>query len=388
MTVDAALSLIADRAAADLRQTRFETREGAFFAAGANQFASFWTRDFCLAVPGLMRLGDTKTVAAQLRFLLSLPRRNGLIARGFDTVDPKRRVLRHTLFRAFPGRGPGHEGPLHAEHLGEHGTPAGDSNALVIGALAELFEEAPSAAVHAGWNESLGTLLEAYLPWLRDGLIHQPPFSDWQDSARREGPGLFLHLCVLQAARVLTAAGFPVPAAFEPRAFASRIRDAFTDRRSGLLRQHPDRGPIPLESQLMILNRPGLLFETADEARTYFEGLRRHPVWTGAGVPVHPPYPPKDIAWTVRCVGLRSYHDGLSWSWLLADQFRAARRLGDEAMAEKIANAQARAARKHGHIHEVYRWQDDELIPFTSLLYRSEGPFTWGAARWRAAISP
>lgn len=385
MTVDAALSLIADRAAADLRQTRFETRDGTFFAAGAHQFASFWTRDFCLAVPGLLRLGETEVVATQLRYLLALPRRDGLIARGFDTVDPKRRVLRHTLFRAFPGRGPGHQGPLHAEHLGEHGTPAADSNALVIGAMADLAETDPAAAAGAGWSAELGKLLDAYLPWLRNGLIHQPPFSDWQDSARREGPGLFLHLCVLRAARTLVAAGFAVPAAFEPHAFARRVLEAFADPESGLLRQHTDRGPVPLESQLMILNRPGLLLDDG-EATAYFEKLRHHPIWMNHGVPVHPAYPVKDIAWTVRCVGLRSYHDGLSWSWLLADQFRCARNRGDDVSARKILTAQARAAEKHGRIHEVYRRRGDELIPFAGPLYRSEGPFTWGAARWIAAL--
>lgn len=385
MTLQPALSRIRDQAVADLRQTRFQTEAGAFFAAGAHQFGSFWTRDFCLAVPGLLRLGDVDVVASQLHFLLSLPRRENLIARGFDNIDPKLRVLRHTVLRFVPGRWPGHLGALRAEHLGEHGTPAADSNALILVALSQLAKENAAAGARAGWSPNLSELLEAYRPWLRDGLVHQPPFSDWQDSARREGPGLFLHLCLLQAAKALRSAGFPVPTDFEPDALALRIRQAFADPASGLLRQHPEKPALPLESQLMILNAR-LLFSDS-ETKAYFEKLRRHAVWTHFGVPMFPAYPRHEVAWTVQCVGLRSYHDGLAWSWLLADQLRCAIEHGDEASATTIAAAQARAVERFGCIHEVYRWQDGELIPFTSALYRSEGPFTWGAARWIGAIA-
>lgn len=378
------LALIRQQAVTDLGKNKTQTEEGAFFPAGLHHFQSFWARDFCLAVPGLLRINETETVGRQLRRLLQFKTFNGFLVRGFDTIDPKLRVFRYSILRFLPGRWPDHTGPLKPEFLGEHGTPAFDSNALTLSAICQWAEKSPEDYERLAKDFPLADLLKGYLPHLRDGLVYQEGFSDWQDSAKREGLGLFVNLTVLKAAIAAKRKGLEVPAVLDPGTLARRIHNVFFNRELGLYSQFQDRVQIPLESNLWIADE-NLLPDMTDLQKLR-GNLQNHAVWKNLGVPASPETPGEEVAWTTKIVGLRHYHDRLAWSWLLSDQAAVAARWGNTETLQKIVDAQAKAVESYQCIHEVYRWQDGKLIPFRSPLYVSEGPFTWGSGRWIGAI--
>ena len=76
-----------------LEANTVQTASGPITVAGSHQFKTFWVRDFCFAVPGLLALGHHEQVRKQLAIALDHQRADGLIARGFDVINPKLRVV-------------------------------------------------------------------------------------------------------------------------------------------------------------------------------------------------------------------------------------------------------------------------------------------------------
>lgn len=379
------LEVIRNQATLDLKKLKTKTDFGFFFPAGSHHFGSFWTRDFCLSVEGLLVAGETETVKNQIHQLLSMKGPNGLIPRGFDVIPPLLRVLRHTVFRIIPGPGPGHHGRLKPEHVGEHRTFAFDSNALILMALGALEKKSQTDFEKIKSSFDLSLILKAYLPFVKEGLVQQQAFSDWQDSARRESHGLFVNLCVLLAAQESIRLGLAVPQEFEPLAFRKVLKNRFYDEASGLFSQFTDRIQIPLESNLWIATQ-NIFSNNELDSNSFSKKLMLHPVWKNPGVPAYPRSSAKEISWTTKAIGLKHYHDEFAWSWLLSDQAFTAFRLGDLDMLEKVTSAQADIVLQEKVIHEIYEWKNKKLVPFNKL-YKSEGPFTWGASRWLMAAN-
>jgi glycogen debranching enzyme len=76
--------------------------EKSLLQAGSNQFASFWTRDFCFSVPGLLSISRDDVVRDHLSTLLeNIHPHTHVIPRLLDTGSGKGRVVAHTVGRIF-----------------------------------------------------------------------------------------------------------------------------------------------------------------------------------------------------------------------------------------------------------------------------------------------
>jgi glycogen debranching enzyme len=112
-----------------------------------------------------------------------------------------------------------------------------------------------------------------------------------------------------------------------------------------------------------------------------YQALKRHPIWSVAPVPgvaSYPHYSGRDISFNTRVVGLRHYHDGLIWSWLVALSGKTALLMGDKAEADRLYIALEKMAVRDNGIGEVYSHKK-EMKLFKRPFYRSEFPFSWGA---------
>lgn len=367
-----------------------ETSSGPYLAAGAHQFRTLWTRDFCLSVPGLLAIDRDDVAVNHISKLLTTRRpHDHLVVRGLDSVNPKLRVVAHSVGRWFPG--PWHQfilqEPMQTEYLGEHGTPAIDSNALTVLAATWVYDRDPEK--HQEWWDKNQTAFEKlllfYRPYFHRGLIHQPAFSDWQDSSRREGPTFYVNLVYYLAARAFARiAKTEAPTALEP--LHKQIEAHFALPNNPLLRAHKDLETVSIDAILLGLDQ-AFWPHNSQQARSIYHSLKDHTLWSRYEVPGQasdPSYPRSWISWTTWVVGLKNYHDQFAWSWLTALAAKVAARF-DSSESHRILQELQRWAERDQTIGEIYAPKKDFKL-VRKFLYRSEAPFSWGSAKVLEAL--
>lgn len=377
-----AYEILRERCVRTLEANLVETRQGLFLAAGGHQFRTLWVRDFCFAVPGLLAHGWHGLVERQLMLILSYMRL-GQLPRGIDCTNPKARVLsslgQWAVLRR-PGPLASYRGDLRPEYLGEHGTPAFDSNLLFLRAWGNLV------AKGGNWGavgKQVPELLQPYSRFISDGTLLQPPFSDWQDSARREGAILFMHLLLAEVLSTLDEAGL-LPGAFAR--FRPQIQ-AFIESRQmqrRFYREQVHSDQIAFDSHAMLLRNQELFKPTPG----LYELFKESSLWSKApGLPVSKFYEAEEVSFTTKLVGLRHYHDGFRWGWLAADAALLAKEHGDAEEWERILTWIEALSREEDYLGEIYERGTEGWVPVQRFLYRSEAPFTWSAGKALEALA-
>jgi glycogen debranching enzyme len=343
-----------------LRANLIPTAHGTLCVAGAHQFKTLWTRDFCYAVPGLLKIGAEDLVRRQLDLILTKANSDGLLPRGLDVVSPKVRVINSLLRDPLSRTGLLNYGqPLRAEYKGEHRTIAFDSNVLWLRAALQYCASTGDQAWLVSRRSMVDELMKFYARTRGvDGLWVQPAFSDWMDSLRRTGPQLAFHVLLLRAVREYEA--FGVRGAIESEALLRVIRQTWFDESAKWKEQSTDALLFSLEAGL------------GDSALLFAE-IRRRPV----GVPATP-QPKSEASWTARLVGLRHYHDGIAWSWLAAETARVVRAYDASYADEILTDLQLLVEHEHT-VPEIYMSESNSMVRLP--LYTSERPFTWGAGK-------
>jgi glycogen debranching enzyme len=355
-----------------------------YMTAGRHQFRSLWSRDFCYSSRALLEIGEASVVRDQLSLYLKFRRdTDALIPRTLDSIPAQMRVVRQVFSRFLGEPNIPIRPDLKAEYLSENGTAAIDSNILIILTALSYVE----ATQDFDWwkaNESALVEVFRYYDKHKDGpLITQPPYSDWQDSVRRDGKAFLTNLIYWAVLKELV--GFPSFAVTQDQ--VDSVRDAidatFYDSSTGLYRTM-DSGPqVSLEGILLAID---LGFVQGDDATSLFESLQKYPLWTGKpggpGVPgfvTYPDYPASQISWTSRFVGLGHYHDEIYWSWLLGLSLKTAHRFGDNEAESNLLDALERVTTRDGAVAEIF-FPDQELTLWSSSWLTAEKPFSWGSA--------
>ena len=376
---------------------------GCYLAAGAHQFNSLWTRDFCFSSRGLFRLRKPEIVHDQLELILSnLQSRNGfkIAPKVMDSSSATRQArCVSAVINKYCGLSPSVplNTPLRPEFEDERGSIAIDSNLLV---LLTAYDYLLYAGAEGWWRRRLQDLVQLYKYYdhkqAKDGdaLIVQPPFSDWQDSARRTGKSFYTNLLYYLVSKRL--AGFPEFGIVAERLaqLRSAIEDRFFDRDLGIYRSlvsdRTTEGQIrlypqfSLEANLLAIDL-GYFDDDSDPRRSQkvYAALKASYLWRGRarlpGFVSFPSYPADWIYWIVRVARLPHYHDAMYWSWLIALSAKIAWKMKDYSEALRIAERLGGLAKRDGSIVEVYRPAED-LAPVSSWLYDAERPFSWGAA--------
>lgn len=381
------LSALKKRAIHTLEANLVETERGLFLAAGGHQFRTLWTRDFCFSVPGLLEGGWHDLVERQLTMLLSFAE-FGQLPRGVDVVNPKWRVVWNTALRHFSNPlTAGYAGRLRAEHRGEHGTPAFDSNLLFLKAWVALVKAGGAVSAVAA---KVPELLQPFTAFLTHGELQQPAYSDWQDSAKRSGAVLHTHLLLFEVLRELERLEL-LPAAFLgfDRFIPGFLEERFDPER-GLFREFTEGPHQALDSHLLLLKSPAIreLSGASWPGTALFEALRASPLWgIFPGLPITPPYADSEVAFTTKLVGLRHYHDGFHWGWLAAEAAHVAFLNDDPIEGVRILELLMRTGREEEMLAEIFEEKEGRWRPVERWLYRAESPFTWTAAKCLEALS-
>ena len=86
-------------------------------------------------------------------------------------------------------------------------------------------------------------------------------------------------------------------------------------------------------------------------------------------------------------VGLAGYHDHYYWGWLVAEAALIAKLNADLSEYNRILDLYFQSTESTTTLSEIYLNKEGRLIEFSSLLYKSESPFTWTASKWCEAIT-
>jgi glycogen debranching enzyme len=316
--------------------------------------------------------------------MLSFQRKDGLLPRAVAPWAPYIMILADTfgLHLEF-------KAPLRPNYTSEALINNIDCNAFLVWATlryARASGDGDFVRRHQG-------VLERALAWydgrMKDGLVFQSPFSDWQDSIARRGRVFYSNLIYWKGLRAMEE----LAAYFEPRdresaagwraradAFAARLVEFFWDKKLGAFK-NSDRIPGIESGANLLAAAWGLVGPEKTESILHaFDapGVRR-PLGLRATVPAYPWYM-KSIFATVG--GNTDYHDDQVWSWQTALEATVWASLGRPERGERALAPMAEVIAKDGVVGEVY----DDDCQVKRRLFRSECPFTWGAGMWLEAL--
>jgi hypothetical protein len=369
-----------------LEKNCIETMSGPITMAAGHQFNTFWVRDFCYSVPGLLELGYVNQVRDQLLICLEHLRADGLVARGFDVINPKLRVFAQSFRVPWMLRNVDYaQMPLKPEYLGEHGTPAADSNVLVLLACLQWTEKTGNRLFFNEYSHSLERVFNYILKNKVGNFIVQPAFSDWQDSARRSGQTFYLNLLFFRVLKGLQVHQVSWSFKEDRDSWQMNLWKTFFEPKMGLFRNQVGVDQFSLETQLWCIEED--IFAGFIPQAQLWKNLKASPLWKPLpGRPVWPDHPDQDVSWTTKFVGLRHYHDRFYWSWLIAESLKVAIIMKSEVDVTNLTVLLASLVDQYGTVHEIYEMKD-QLLPVERALYRAEKPFSWGAAKILEALS-
>ena len=356
-----------------LEQNIVHLPQGDFLAAGAHQFGSLWTRDFCFSVPGLLRLKKFSLVKNQLNYLIKNRHDDGLVPIYADSISPMIRVAVGSFNQAtglkIQLKITGQINPFYRAN-GTYSTI--DANFLVLLAAYDYYQ---ASGDEDWWQEKQSDFLEIYnyyRPFIQDGLIAQGSYSDWQDSAKRKGKTFFTNLLFLDVSKK-----YQFLDKEDLNRLSQKIHESFYDSKTGLYFSILGSPQISLDGILWAIDKK--LMPQTDQLYLH---LKKHPLWNlygAAGFATYPSYPKSWIAPQVLLSGLNEYHGNLSWSWLMAYASIVAYKQGDAGEAQRLKSFLETLIRRDQTINEIYD-SPRGFHAYSSYLYRSESPFSWGAA--------
>lgn len=382
------LSQLKKIAESSLKANVVESLEGPALRAGAHQFSSLWTRDLCFAVPGLVAAGLANVAHNHIGILLRSVGPEGQVPRILDDGASVVRVVRWTIGRKIlPRHLPSQniKKSLRREYVGEHKTWAFDSGSLLF--LSAFY-------VRWNWSETslagLQRIFEFYKTRTSNftKVMVQPKYSDWQDSARREGPLDFNNYLILRMLKVALVEGLATAAQIESfeKVFRSEFLLGANEPATSLHSVRKGVRQIALETHLFRIQ--DLLTTDKDSALKLWRALKDHPLFHRAaipGVPVDPEYANDEISFFTKAVGLKHYHDRMCWTWLSAEAAKTAVMVGDRVEADRIFKKLSEICGETGDVPEIL--DPVSMAPFENVFYRSEAPFSWGAAKILEAIA-
>lgn len=347
--------------------------QGDFLAAGAHQFGSLWTRDFCFSVPGLLAIGKLPLVKNHLTYLIKNRRKDNLVPIYADSINPMIRVILGSANKDLGKKihlKMSHKIKPYYSASGKF--PTIDSNLLLLKVSFEYYQNSKDEKWWQENQKSFKDIYDYYKNFIDKGLIRQGEYSDWQDSSKREGKTFFTNLLYLEISKT-----FHFLSETEIESLTQKIHETFYDKESGLYFSILGHSYISLDGILWAIEK-----KLMPNPELLYENLKKHSLWnkySSPGFATFPSYPKDWIAIQVRLSNLNEYHGNLSWSWLMAYSSIVALKMGDKVEAKRLSKILEDIILRDQVVSEIY-YSNETRLPYKSTLYQSEEPFSWGAA--------
>ncbi|KAL1511054.1 hypothetical protein AB1Y20_005878 [Prymnesium parvum] len=352
----------------------WDARSGGF-RAGVGVYASVWTRDsfFALFAPVGPRAVRLRALCDRLRRHRAAVRRAGPY--GYARAEASGARYAHVPFQfnevwyipsTLRGRACMRRRPvvLHCDE--KYGQPVMDVNAQYVIMVSEAFSASPDCEWLAEHAEALAQALAFYELYADvQGLVHEKPFGNWEDSLLYCGPRPFTNLMYLEALRraaaLLRALG-RTPDARKYEAEAERIYEPVMR----LISAQRDTKTVALAG-LWLVDEPRVELWMREMLRMYPNTMppNRWPV-----------PPPSACCSTLRIIGQAGYHRDFRWSNVGCLWAAALVRRGFINEGRAVFDRFEKAVERFGTVHEVYEAETE--LPVCRSLYRSETRFSMG----------
>ena len=318
--------------------------------AGASHFRDVWARDAFFASFGCIGIGDVAHARDTVQFFLDHMRHDGLIP---IRIGAKDQVLNY-LKLSF------RHGAVYTQDKGRN--HAVDPNLLLL-ILADAVERAGGKRFNRAELTHVAHWVVARLG--PDGLIHQGPYADWEDSIKTRGSRLYTSVCLARALRAAATL-------LNDKTYAKRAATVERAVQTWWTGTYFADGPH--EQRFMTAgNLLAIIWgiATKQQAQSILKRLaRRTTVCPPSGY-----FKPslQSVYLPFFLVGLSDYHTSMEWSWLAPLETLAYETIGETVEATRRRRQFDALVERHGSVFEVYELDK----PVMRRVYRSERDFCW-----------
>ena len=318
--------------------------------AGASHFRDVWARDAFFASFGCIGIGEVAHARDTVQFFLDHMRHDGLVP---IRIGAKDQVLNY-LKLSF------RHGAVYTQDKGRN--HAVDPNLLLL-ILADAVERAGGKRFNRAELACVAHWIVARLG--ADGLLHQGPYADWEDSIKTRGSRLYTSVCLARALRAAATL-------LNDKTYAKRATTVERAVQSWWTGTYFMDGPC----ELRFMTAGNLLaiiwgIATKQQAQSILKRLaRRTTVCPPSGYfkpSIRSVYAPFFL------IGLADYHASMEWSWLAPLEALAYDAVGEKIEASHRRERFDALVQKHSSVFEVY----EHDVPVNRIVYRSERDFGW-----------
>ncbi len=316
--------------------------------AGSSHFRDYWSRDALFACFGALALKDYAIVRKTLDLFL-----NNLDDTGHVPlrIGGKNEVLRYLGL-------PTKQGAWHNQDKGNN--PSYDGNALLL-IVAQKYEDLSGEKIDRkqlrlvqAWNDTHE----------KKHLLHEGPYSSWEDSVKHSGARLYTNVCYYRS--LLAATSLFNNVTYQRR--AENTRKALQRWFNGTYFTDGKHKHCMVAGNLL-----AVVWGVADreQANSVLQAIAsRQTIVPPAGF-----WKPtmRDAYIPFFFIHLQDYHGMMEWSWLAAVEIAAYRVIGNTREANRREKILDTLIRTYKGFHEVY--ENDK--PVSRLVYRSEKHFSW-----------
>lgn len=318
--------------------------------AGASHFRDVWARDAFFASFGSVSIGDVAHAQDTVQFFLDYMRPDGLIPIRIGAKDQVLNYLKLS-FRF---------GPVYTQDKGSN--PAVDPNLLLL-ILVEAVERAGGERFNRAELKRVADWVTVNLA--RDGLLHQGPYADWEDSIKTRGPRLYTSVCLARALRAASTL-------LKDRSYLQRAKRVEDVVQSWWRTSYFTDGPV--ENRMMTAgNLLAIIWGIATKAQAQAI-LKRLARRTTTCPPSGYFRPSASSVYTpFFLIGLADYHASMEWGWLAPLETLAYEAVGLKSEAARRRRMFDALVHRHGSVCEVYELDK----PINRRVYKSERNFAW-----------
>lgn len=343
--------------------------------AGLHQFKDHWARDSFFASYGALAIKDYKIVKENLLHFLNnrgkdnqIPLRIGKTAVGIALSYFGIRSVDFTRLPIFTSDK-------------SHGKPL-DQNSLFIISAYEYVKNSKDGKFLMDNILDFEKIILWNFTHADDLLIEEKYYCNWADSVKKRGKVLYTNVCHCHALNSMGKLFLLAKDKKKSKKYLNihakvkkKINELFWSGEHYLdwIDQDITYNYFSTDGNIL-----AILWDIADNAKSKHIEEASH-IFDINDVPsqcVHPNYPINLISVQIRMLGLKDYHNGLSWIWLGCINALAKQKLGMKQEAKEILERIAGLIIKYNGVYEIY---EKTGKPVRRWIYKAEQPFAWSS---------